>query len=193
MTVNTAYLNADSSTQSNLNTPILLGGLTGLPSDISSQGTLTVAGNLIVGGTQTDTGAQNFASTLSVRGITSLFAQVNSTSNISAAGTLAVGSTLSVHGNFSLNGLGPITLVSLSSTTIVATTALKNRSTTTNYTDNAVAVGDLIDVGPSNLSNGLTLQAFSSTASTITFSYSNSSGADAAQVAINCRYMVWRF
>lgn len=158
-------------------------GTTAFTSDVS------IAGNLVVAGTQTFTGAATFTGAISTPSAISGGAITGTT----VTGTSTFSGAAAKFTTLTLNGQLALTLVSASSTTIVATTALKNRSTNTNFTDNLVLSGDLVEVGPSNLSNGLTLQAFSSANSTITFSYSNSSGADAAQVAINCRYMVWRF
>ena len=77
MAMNTPYLTADTSSQSNINTPYLLTGATAVNSDFSSTGTDFVGGNLIVRGTQTSTGTVTggkavFTSTLSVGGATTL-------------------------------------------------------------------------------------------------------------------------
>ena len=164
MTMNTPYLLTDTSAQSAVNTAVLTGGTTGLPSDVSSQGTV-------------------FADQFVAR--TAFSGPLASGSAIS--GGAITGTTLT------LNGKGPLTLVSASSTTIVATTVVATKSTTTTFTDNALLAGDLIEVGPSNLSAGVVLQGICSTNSTLTFIYSNVSAANAAQVAINCRYLAWRF
>ena len=130
-----------------------------------------------------------FRSTVSVVGAATLGA--------TTLGTLGTSSAVSTGNARVLNlGIGnsstSLTYVSGSSTTIVATTAAATKSTTTTKTDNIVQAGDIILVGPSNLSAGLVLQAYASTNSTITFSYSNVSTDAAAQVAINCRYIVLR-
>ena len=156
-------------------------------SDLSISGTLDV-GPIDTGALAATTIAGttgNFTSTMSVRGATTLHAQLDSASALSA-GALK-GTTVK------LNAQPVMTLVSASSTTIVATTVAATMSTTTNLTNNSVAAGDLVIVGPSSLSNGVVLQAIASGASTIQFVYSNCSAAAASQVAINCRYQVWRF
>ena len=134
-------------------------------------------------------GGAVFRSTVSVVGAATLGAVT--------AGTLGTSSAVSTGNARVLNlGIGnsstSLTFVSGSSTTIVATTAVATKSTTTTKADNNVQAGDIILVGPSNLSAGLVLQAYASTGSTITFSYSNVSAADAAQTAINCRYIILR-
>lgn len=156
-----------------MNTPYLSENTTHFTSNVTIDGALTVGG------------VQTFSGTVASASAASFGALTASTGNFN--------STLSARGALSVNGLGPMQLVSLSSTTIVATTVVATKSTSTTFTDNAVAIGDLIEVGPSNLSNGVILQAYCSTASSITFNYSNVSAANAAQVAINCRYLVWRF
>ena len=139
-------------------------------------------------------GGAVFRSTVSVVGTATLG---TATLGAVTAGTIGTSSAVRTGNARVLNlGIGnsstSLTFVSGSSTTIVATTAVATKSTTTTKADNVVQAGDIILVGPSNLSEGLVLQAYASTNSTITFSYSNVSTDNAAQVAINCRYIVLR-
>lgn len=165
----------------------MAGYLSGLTTAFTSD--VSISGKLVVAGTQTFTGATTFS------------AGINSASAIS--GGAITGTTITGTSTFSgaaakfttlqLNGQPALTLVSASSTSIVATTVTATMSVTTTFTDNSILAADLIEVGPSALSNGITLQAIASANSTITFIYSNVSAANAAQTKINCRYLAWRF
>lgn len=200
-----------------VNTPYLGSGLTTwFPSAVSVTGPVDLQSTLSVRGATTLHGALNSASALSGGAITGTTGVLTSTLSVGGAarfdstlsadgaatfsGTLTANgaghfqSTLSARGALSVNGFGPMTLVSLSSTSIVATTCVANTSTSTNYTDNLVAVGDVILIGPgSSLSQGISLQAVVSSNSAIAFRYSNCSTAAANQVAINCKYAAWRW
>jgi hypothetical protein len=71
--MNTEYLSANTSAQSNINTPYLVNGLTGINSDLSVPGTVfansqTIRGTQTVSGAQTFTGAATFSSTVSIAG-----------------------------------------------------------------------------------------------------------------------------
>jgi hypothetical protein len=140
-------------------------------------------------------GGAVFRSTVSVIGTATLGAVT--TGALTVGSTLGSASAISTGNARVLNlGIGnsttSLTFVSGSSTTIVATTVAATMSTTTTKADNVVQLGDIILVGPSNLSNGVVLQAYASANSTITFNYSNVSTAAASNVAINCRYIVLR-
>lgn len=69
--------------------------------------------------------------------------------------------------------------------TVVATTCVATKSTTTTATLSGVTLGDFVDIAPggSGLSAGVVAQAWVSAADQITIAYSNVSAANAAQIA----------
>ena len=90
MAINTPYLTGDVSSQSNINTPYLQTGVTGLNSDVSSTGTSFIGGNEVLRGTL------NSASAASFGGITGTTGTLTSTLTVGGAATLS--STLTVGG-----------------------------------------------------------------------------------------------
>lgn len=136
----------------------------------------------------------NFGSTLSVRGATTLHDALNSASAISGGAVSATSGTFS--GRVSVGGGVPITFVSASSSSLVATTVTASTSVTTQITNNNAAIGDIVTWGlgtsTSSLSQGVAMDLYVSAASSIQVRLSNVSTANAAQAAISLTYKLER-
>src|SRR5512143_240963 len=99
MAMNTAYLSMNTSAQSNINTPWILTGITGL-SNTSSVGTMWV-NDFVVRGAQTFGTAVVYSSTLSVGGAATLSSTLAVTSTATVGGlTTATGGVLIGPGSF---------------------------------------------------------------------------------------------
>ena len=136
----------------------------------------------------------HFTSNVTIDGNLIVDGTVGTDSAFSAGAVSATSATFS--GRVSIGGGTPIVLVSASSTSLVATTAAATKSTETTFTNNAVAIGDIVTWGlgtsNSSLSAGLDLTMFVSAASTITIRLSNCSAAAASQPAISLTYKAER-
>lgn len=136
----------------------------------------------------------HFTSNVTIDGNLLVDGTLATDSAFSAAAVSATSATFT--GRVSIGGGTPIVLVSASSTSLAAITAAATKSTETTFTNNAVAVGDIVSWGlggsTSSLSAGLTLDMFTSANSTITIRLSNVSAAAANQPAISLTYKAER-
>lgn len=122
--MNTAYISANTSAQSCVNTPYIFGGLTGLSSDVSVNGTLfanalTVRGNETLSGNEFVSGNFGVTGTSQLTGVVTLGAALNSASAISGGALTVTTATLSG----ALNSASAISGGAFTGTTFTGTTA----------------------------------------------------------------------
>lgn len=156
MAINTPYLSVNTSAQSAINTPYLLGGVAGFPSDISSNGTLfinnivlrgsetqvgneaitgalsvssgvTVGGNLVVVGTSALSGVVTLTSALNSASAASFGAITGTTGTLSS--TLTVGGAITATSTASVGGLTTFT----SAVTVVGPLNVNSQHTQANF------------------------------------------------------------
>ena len=115
-------------------------------------------------------------------------------SSLSLLGTLSAltsnSSALAIGG-----GTVPITRSFATSFSVVATTVVATKSTTTDATISGISTADALYITPkgSGLSAGVVVDAYCSAADTLTVRYSNVSTANAAQIATTFNLVAFRF